>query len=115
VRRETAGKGTLDEPDEEAGADDHVESVQAGHTEIKGEIKLAMEVDCPDRRRTPYPLPLFQGQFLKVVSRHGMRWMILHVEASAGDEMMVELLFVFDRFDAQKDSAETKRRRSRKN
>ncbi len=37
-----------------------------------------------------------------------MRRMVPHVKAMAGNEMMVELLLIFDGFDAKKDSAETK-------
>src|SRR6266849_2048910 len=37
-----------------------------------------------------------------------MRRMVLHVKGTAGNEMVVELLLVFDRFDAEKDSSETK-------
>src|SRR6266478_6182480 len=52
---------------------------------------------------------LLQGQFLKVIAGHGMRRMVLHVKAEAGDEMVVEFLLVFDGLDAKKDGAKTKR------
>ena len=38
-----------------------------------------------------------------------MRRVVPHVKAAAGNEMVVELLLVFDGFDAKKDCAETKR------
>src|SRR5690242_21600275 len=38
-----------------------------------------------------------------------MRGMVLHVKTVAGNEVVVELLLVFDSFDAKKDGTEAKR------
>src|SRR5882724_7714992 len=44
LRREAAAQRFLDEPNEQAGADNHVQGVQAGHAEIEGEEKLSVSV-----------------------------------------------------------------------
>src|SRR5258708_22684859 len=68
-----------------------------------------MEVDVRIGGERLINFRFFQRQFFQVIASHGMRRMVSHVKAAAGDEMMVELLFVFDRFDAKKGSSETKR------
>src|SRR5881398_97325 len=42
--REAATQRDSDEPDNQAGANDHVQGVQAGHGEIKREIELRVRV-----------------------------------------------------------------------
>src|SRR4029077_18168195 len=103
------GEGTFDEPDEQASADDHVQGVQAGHSEIEREIKLAVEVNVRIDGESFIHFFFLQGQFLEVIAGHGMRRMVLHVKAVTGNQMMVELLLVLDGFDAKKDGAEAKR------
>src|SRR5260370_14750455 len=44
LRREAAAQRFLDEPKEQAGADDHVQGVQASHAEIEGGEKLRVRV-----------------------------------------------------------------------
>src|SRR5713226_1670584 len=109
LRREAATETSLDEPEEQASADDHVQGVQAGHAEIQREIKLAVEIDIRIALEGLLHFLFFPGQFFKVIGGGRMRGAITHVEAMAGNEMVVELLLVFDRFDAKKDSAESKR------
>src|SRR3984893_5898253 len=68
-----------------------------------------MRIDVWVLRESLIHFLLLQGQFLKVIAGHGMRRMVLHVKAAAGDEMVVEFLLVFDGLDAKKDGAKSKR------
>src|SRR5215469_8981239 len=43
-RRETAAQRLLNEPQKQAGADDHVQRVKAGHGEVQGEEKLGVGI-----------------------------------------------------------------------
>src|ERR1700674_2093701 len=109
LRREAAAERAPDEPNEQACADDHVQGVQAGHAEIQREIKLGVRVDVRVVRESLFGFLLFQSQFFWIIAGHGMRRMVLHVKAAARNEVVVELLLVFDSFDAKKDGAEAKR------
>src|SRR5882762_6686115 len=109
LRREAAAERIPDEPNEQACTNDHVQGVQAGHSKVQREVELAMRIDVWVLRESLIHFLLLQGQFLKVIAGHGMRRMVLHVKAEAGDEMVVEFLLVFDGLDAKKDGAKTKR------
>jgi len=63
------------------------QGVQAGHAEIEGEIKLAVEVDVRVVRQSLFDFLLFQSQFFWIIAGHGVRGMVCHVKAAAGDEM----------------------------
>src|SRR5258708_29419606 len=67
-----------------------------------------MRVDIGVVPESLFDFLFFQSQFFWIIAGHGMRRMVLHVKAAARDEVVVELLLIFDRFDAKKDSAETK-------
>src|SRR6266566_2359127 len=95
--------------DDKLGALGTIAGVHDGHAEIEGEIKLAVEVNVRVDGESLIHFLFLQGQFLKVIAGHGMRRMVLHVKAVAGDEMVVEFLLVFDGLDAKKDGAKTKR------
>src|SRR5207244_4688142 len=110
LRRKAPGEGTLDEPEEETGAHDHVEGVQAGHAEIEGEIKLAVRVDVRVVRESLFDFVFLQSQFFWIIAGHGLRRVVLPVKAAAGNEVVVELLLVFDRLDAKKDGTDAKGR-----
>src|SRR5713226_80019 len=81
LRREATAQRLLDEPDEEAGADDHVQGVQAGHAEIEGEEKLGVGVG----------------------GNVGAR---LEIEIPAGDVVLDVLVVILDALDAEKNGAE---------
>src|SRR5207245_6923898 len=108
LRRETAAERSFDEPNEKAGVHDHVQGVQAGHGEIQREIKLAVVVNVRIGRDGFLEFLFLTLQFFQAITGQGMRRMVAHVKAMAGNEMVVELLLVLDGFDAKKDSAESK-------
>src|SRR6266404_5107255 len=84
LRREAAAPRFLDEPKEQAGADDHVQGVQAGHAEIEGEEKLGVGVRAG----------VCAG---------------LEIKTIAGN-MMLDIFFVIlDALDAEEDAAEDER------
>src|SRR5207302_2264924 len=114
LRGEAGTKRNLDEPDEEAGADNHVQGMQAGHGEIERKIKLSVGIDIGVVLRILGRSGFFQflsfgGNFLGVIGRQGMPGVIPNIEIAAGDEMVVEFLLVFDDLDAEEDAAESKR------
>src|SRR6202521_4627907 len=84
LRREAAAQRFLDEPDKQAGADDHVQGVQAGHAKVKGEEKLGVGVG-------------------------GDVGAGLEIEIPAGDVVLDVFVVILDALDAQKDAAEDQR------
>src|SRR5712664_288952 len=84
LRREAAAQRFLDEPNEQAGTDDHVQGVQAGHPEIKGEEKLSVRVGGG------------------VCAR-------LEIKTIAGNMMLDIFLVILDALDAEEDAAEDER------
>src|SRR5258708_21178118 len=84
LRREAAAQGFLDEPNDQAGAHDHVQCVQAGHAEIEREEKLGVRVGGG------------VGAGLKV-------------EIPPGDVMLDIFFVILDALDAKKDAAEDER------
>src|SRR6202521_4570878 len=108
LRREAASEGTFDEPEEEAGAHDHVQGVQTCHPKVEGEIKLTVRIDVRIVRESLFDFFFLQSQFFWIIAGHGMRGVVLHVKAAARNEVVVELLLVFDSFDAKKDGTEAK-------
>src|SRR5258708_29561221 len=84
---EASFPGCKEKPEKNAEADDHVQRVQAGHNEIKSEENLRMSRIC-------------------VLA--GMPWnlLFLKTEGSAGNVMLVKLVFIFDPFDAEEGETE---------
>src|SRR6266478_9768411 len=80
-RRKAAAQGFLDEPYEQACADDHVQGVEAGHAEVEREEKLGMGVGAGVGAR-------------------------LELEIQAGDVVLNILVVILDGLDAKKDRAE---------
>src|SRR5260370_1343287 len=67
-----------------------------------------MRVDVRVIGESLFHFLFFQGHFFRIIAGHGMPRMILHVKTAARNEVVVEFLLVFDRLDAEKDSAEAK-------
>src|SRR5258708_3844621 len=83
---EASFPGCEEKPEKNAEPDDHVERVQAGHNEIKSEENLRMT---------------------RVRVLAAMPWnFLVKTKRSAGNVMLVKLVFIFDPFDAEKGETE---------
>src|SRR3954466_14898649 len=80
LRRKTAAQGLLEEPEQQSGAYNHVQRVEAGHTEVERKEKLRVGIG-------------------------GNVGAGLEIECQAGDMVFNEFFVVFDAFDAQKNAA----------
>ncbi len=108
LRRETSGQRNFDEPDQQAGADDHVQGVQAGHAKVERKIELRVGLD----------VRVSKGCFVKLFSfiiqvfffYFGFRFRVVDlipdVEAVPGKQMVVEFLLVLDYLNAKKHGPE---------
>src|ERR1019366_7170515 len=74
------------EPGEEAESDDHVEGVQAGHDEVQSKENLGV----------------LRVGVLTAMARN----LLMKAEGSAGNVMLIELVFIFDSFDTEEDASE---------
>jgi hypothetical protein len=109
---ETAFSGLDNEPEEQAGTDDHVQGVQAGHAEVEREEELGVGVDG-------HLSTHFFGQILQLgsllreilgaeVASAGIIRAVVHIKAEAGDVVLDIFVVVLDGLDAQKDGAQDK-------
>src|SRR2546427_28234 len=98
---EAAFERALDEPDQKPCADNHVQGVQAGHAKIEGKIKLSVCVQVGIFDKSLLQLLLFDDYIAGFICGGGVRSPVHHVEVVAGNKVVVELLLVFDHFDAK--------------
>src|SRR5713101_985306 len=110
VRRKAPAKRLLDQPDQQARSNNHVQGVKPGHTKIEREIELGVGVEVRIPREGLLQLFLLPLDHLGSVRGGGILRMIVDVEAVTRNQVVLELLRILDDLDAEKCAAEDQRK-----
>src|SRR5580658_4678163 len=111
LRREAAFRGLLNQPKKKPSADNHVQSVQAGHAEIKREKELGVGIDGSFAAHLFRQFIQFHFFFCEVFGTDvaagpGIFRAVIHVKTKPRDVVLDELVVIFDALDAQEDAAQ---------